>query len=227
MSSPGGPVARPLQVLLADDAVLVREGIARILEDAGFEVVGQVGDAETLLGLVQRLQPDVVIVDVRMPPTFTLEGLRATTEVRARWPEVGVLVLSQHIETRNAMELLGTGGRGVGYLLKDRVTSIQTFTEAVRRISAGGTAIDEEVVAALMRRSKRDGGLDALTPRETEVLGLMAEGLSNPAITQRLHLSTRTVESHIGRIFGKLGLLPDMNDDRRVLATIEYLRGSN
>jgi DNA-binding NarL/FixJ family response regulator len=216
---------RQLRVLLADDSVLVREGIARLVQEEGFDVVGQTGSADELAEMVADLRPDLVVTDVRMPPTFTLEGLRAAIQLRARFPGQAVLVLSQQIQTRYAIDLLGHGARGVGYLLKDRVTSIATFIDALGRVAAGGTAIDEEVVAALMGRSRRLGGLEALTSREREVLSLMAEGMSNPAITRRLHLSSRTVESHVGRIFGKLGLLPDLDDERRVLAVIHHLQG--
>ena len=198
----------PLRVVLADDSILIREGLARLLEEEGFNVVAQAGDAGGLMDAVSRLRPDLAIVDVRMPPTFTVEGLRATMDLRKEFPELAVLVLSQHVETTYAVDLLGRGARGVGYLLKERVTSIGSFMDALRRVSAGGIAIDEMVVAALMNRSQQLGGLDELTAREAEVLSLMAEGLSNPEISSRLHLSSRTVESHVGRIFSKLGLLP-------------------
>lgn len=216
----------PLRVLLADDAVLVRAGIARLIEDEGFEVVAQTDSARDLPRLVASLRPDLVVTDVRMPPEFTFEGLRAAVDLRRTFPGQPVLVLSQHIQTRYAVDLLGQGARGVGYLLKERVTSIDTFMESLRRVAGGGTAIDAEVVAALMGRSTRTGGLDALTSREREVLSLMAEGLSNTAVTRRLHLSTRTVESHVGRIFGKLGLMPGLDEERRVLAVIHHLNGA-
>jgi DNA-binding NarL/FixJ family response regulator len=216
---------RQLRLLLADDSVLVREGIARLVQEEGFDVVGQTGTADELEDMVADLHPDLVVTDVRMPPTFMLEGLRAAIQLRARFPGQAVLVLSQQIQTTYAIDLLGHGARGVGYLLKDRVTSIAIFIDALSRVAAGGTAIDEEVVAALMGRSRRLGGLEVLTSREREVLSLMAEGMSNPAITRRLHLSSRTVESHVGRIFGKLGLLPDLDDERRVLAVIHHLQG--
>ena len=218
-------VDAPMRVVLADDSILIREGIARLLDEEGFDVVAQAGDAEGLMDAVSRLRPDLAVVDVRMPPTFTVEGLRAAMGLRKEFPELAVLVLSQHVETTYAVDLLGRGARGVGYLLKERVTSIATFMDALRRVAAGGTAIDEMVVAALMNRSQQLGGLDELTVRELEVLSLMAEGLSNPGISSRLHLSSRTVESHVGRIFSKLGLAPAAGDERRVHAVIRYLRG--
>lgn len=219
------PTDGPLRVILADDSVLIREGLTRLLQEKGFDVVAQAGDAEELDALVRAVNPDVVVLDVRMPPSFTLEGLRAAVALRRNVPQLPVLVLSQHVETRYAMDLLGQGARGVGYLLKDRVTSIDQFIDALVRVAAGGTAIDEQVVSALMNRSARGGGLNALTPREHEILSLMAEGLANPGIGRRLHLSARTVESHVGRIFSKLGLLPVGDDERRVLAVVTHLRG--
>ena len=218
------PAARPLRVILADDSVLIREGLTRLLQERGFHVVAQTDDAQRLLTLARTLNPDILIVDVRMPPTYTLEGLKAAVSVRGSLPNLPVLVLSQHVETRYAVELLGQGARGVGYLLKDRVTSIDGFLDALIRVANGGTAIDKQVISAMMNRSTRDGGLDALTPREREILALMAEGLTNPGIGRRLHLSPRTVESHVGSIFSKLGLLPLADDERRVLAVVTHLR---
>jgi DNA-binding NarL/FixJ family response regulator len=216
---------RPLRILLADDAVLIRQGVARLLEDEGLSVIGQAGDAASLAELADRLLPDVLITDVRMPPTFTLEGLRAAVELRARRPQLAVLVLSQHLEARYAVELLGGGARGVGYLLKERVTAVEDFITAIRSVAGGGTAIDPEIVTRLIGRSHRDGGLANLSPREEEVLALMAQGLSNSGMARRLTLGIRTVESHVSSVFTKLGLLPEADDERRVLAVIQSLRG--
>jgi DNA-binding NarL/FixJ family response regulator len=211
------------RVLLADDAVIVRQGIARVLEDDGFQVVGQADDAEQLLQLTAELLPDVVITDIRMPPSFELEGLRAAMEIRRRFPDMGVLVLSQHVVTEYAVQLLGEGSTGVGYLLKERITAIDTFTAAVRRIAGGGTAVDHEIVEALMSDSSRVDPVGLLTEREREVLSLMAEGLSNPGIAERLVVSPRTVESHVASIFDKLDIPPESLDDRRVQAVLRYL----
>jgi DNA-binding NarL/FixJ family response regulator/class 3 adenylate cyclase len=211
------------RVLLADDAVVVRHGIARVLEDDGFQVVGQVGDAEQLLQLTAELLPDVVVTDIRMPPSFELEGLQAAMEIRRRFPTIGVLVLSQHVVTGYAVQLLGEGSTGVGYLLKERITAIDAFTAAVRRVAGGGTAVDPEIVAALMDSSFGEDPLGSLTEREREVLSLMAEGLSNPGIAERLVVSPRTVESHVASIFGKLDITPESQDDRRVQAVLRYL----
>ncbi|MHB1534604.1 MAG: response regulator [Acidimicrobiales bacterium] len=214
-----------MRVLLADDAVLIRDGVGRLLEDAGFCVVGMTDEASRLVDLASELEPDVVITDVRMAPTFTVEGLRGAIELRRRFPEIGVLVLSQYIETRYAVDLLGGGARGVGYLLKERVGALEDFLGAIRRVAAGGIAIDPEMVTLLMGRSQRAGSLDRLSRRESEILSLMAEGLSNAAMARQLSVGLRTVESHVGSIFTKLGLLPDLHDERRVLAVIQYLRG--
>jgi DNA-binding NarL/FixJ family response regulator len=210
--------------VLADDSVLLREGLAHMLVDAGFEVVGQAGDAAGLLHLVRSERPDIAVVDVRMPPTHTDEGLVAAREIRDSCEGVGVLVLSQYVETKQAIGLLGGGEGGVGYLLKDRIADVAEFTDAVRRVGTGGSAIDPEVVAALLGRKRRDDPLAALTAREREVLGLMAEGRSNQAIRKRLFLSAKTVETHVGSIFAKLGLLPDDDEHRRVAAVLTYLR---
>jgi DNA-binding NarL/FixJ family response regulator/class 3 adenylate cyclase len=211
------------RVLLADDAVVVRQGIARVLEDDGFQVVGQAGDAEQLLQLTAELLPDVVVTDIRMPPSFELEGLQAAMEIRRRFPNIGVLVLSQHVVTEYAVQLLGEGSTGVGYLLKERITAIDAFTAAVRRVAGGGTAVDPEIVAALMDSSFGEEPLGSLTDREREVLSLMAQGLSNPGIAERLVVSPRTVESHVASIFEKLDIPPESQDDRRVQAVLRYL----
>ncbi|HZT65552.1 MAG TPA: response regulator transcription factor [Acidimicrobiales bacterium] len=213
-----------LRVVLADDAVLIRQGIAALLQEEGLQVVGQTDDAETLVALVGELAPDLVVTDVRMPPSYTTEGLRAALEIRRTHPKVGVLVLSQHLETRYAVELLGGDAQGVGYLLKERVGAVDDFVAAVRRVASGGTAVDPEVVRLLIGRSERGGRLRHLSPREEEILALMAEGLSNPGIASHLTVSLRTVESHVAAIFTKLGLLADQPGERRVLAVIQYLR---
>jgi len=214
-----------LRLVLADDSLLLREGIARLLREAGFEVVAQAGRAEELLDAVRRHRPDVAIVDIRMPPTHTDEGLRAAEAIRAEHgTAVGILVLSQYVETSFALRLVADGAGGVGYLLKDRVEDLEDFADAVRRIARGGSVIDPEVVAQLVgRRTKVP--LDDLTEREREVLALIAEGRSNQAICGRLFLAPKTVEAHIASIFSKLELLPAPDDHRRVLAVLAHLRG--
>jgi len=205
--------------------VLFREGLARVLADSGFAVVAQAGDADGLHAAVQREMPDVVVTDIRMPPTNTNEGLLAAQRIRSEHPAVGVLVLSHYVETRHAIRLLQNASQRVGYLLKDRVSDIADFTGAVHRIARGGSVIDPEVVAQLLRRHD-DGALTDLTSRERDILALMAQGRSNLAIGERLVLSPKTVETHVGAIFTKLGLLPNADDHRRVLAVITYLRNS-
>ena len=213
-----------LRVVLADDAVLLREGIARLLTEAGFEVVGQSGTADDLLLKVRSYAPDVAVVDIRMPPTQTDEGLRVAQEIRANHPDVGVLVLSQHVEPAYAMELLAESAEGVGYLLKDRVSDVDDFAAAVRRVAEGGSALDPALVTQLVGRRRKRDPIEELTPRERDVLELMAEGRSNQAIGERLFVTPRAVEKHITSIFGKLGLPPAPEDHRRVLAVLAFLR---
>ena len=212
--------------MIADDSVLMREGVARVLAENGFEVVAQVGDAEALKRSVRDERPDVAVVDVRMPPTHTDEGTRAAVEIRAAHPEVGVLVLSQVVEARHALELFRDSPEGFGYLLKDRVVELDEFLAAVRRVANGGTVVDPEVVGQLLGRRREGDPLEDLTRREREVLGLMAEGRSNRAICEKLFLSPKTIETHVNSIFLKLGLLPAPDDHRRVLAVLAYLRGT-
>ena len=213
-----------MRVVLAEDSVLLREGVARILEEAGFDVAGQAGNADELLLKVRSYSPDVAIVDIRMPPTHTDEGLQAAKEIRERYPDVGVLVLSQYVEPAYAMELLAESAEGVGYLLKDRVGDVKEFAEAVRRVAEGGSALDPSVVSQLVGRRRRDDPLADLTPREREVLELMAEGRSNQGIAERLVVTERAVEKHVTNIFGKLRLPAAPEDHRRVLAVLTYLR---
>ena len=214
----------PIRVVIADDSVLLREGVARLLEEFGFEVAAQAGDAEDLLRKVGSHKPDVAVVDVRMPPTHTDEGLRAALEVRERAPGTAILVLSQYVEERYATDLLAGGAQGVGYLLKDRVADVGEFLAAVRRVGEGGAAIDPEVVAQLLGRRRRADPLASLSPRELDVLTLMAEGRSNAAIAEHLVITDGAVEKHISSIFGKLGLPAAPSDHRRVLAVLTYLR---
>jgi DNA-binding NarL/FixJ family response regulator len=213
-----------VQVVVGDDAVILREGLARLLEEAGFEVVGLAADADELCALVEDLQPDVAIVDIRMPPTHTDEGLQAAKLIRARWPQVGILVLSQHVQARYAVELLAGGTERVGYLLKDRVSDLGELSESVKRIGEGGSVLDPTVVAQLVgQRRKGDTPLEDLTDRELEVLALMAEGRSNKAIGARLFITEHTVEKHVKSIFGTLRLPPSPDDHRRVLAVVTFL----
>jgi DNA-binding NarL/FixJ family response regulator len=213
-----------VRVVVADDAVLLREGVARLLADAGMEVVGTAGDADELLLKVRSYGPDVAIVDIRMPPTHTDEGLRAAKEIREKHPGVGVLVLSQYVEPGYALELLAESAEGVGYLLKDRVANVDEFAAAVRRVGEGGSALDPAVVSQLVGRRRRDDPLAELTPREREVLELMAEGLSNAAIAARIVVTERAVEKHVTSIFQKLRLPAAADTHRRVLAVLAFLR---
>jgi len=213
-----------MRVVIAEDSALLREGLVRLLEDRGYEVDAAVGDASSLLEAVAEHHPDVVVTDIRMPPTHTDEGMRAAAELRRQYPEIGVLVLSQYIETTYATALLAGNAGGVGYLLKDRVADAAEFAGAVERVAAGGTALDPEVVTKLMRASRQIGGLGALTPREREVLELMAEGRSNAAIAEAMVISSGAVEKHVSTIFGKLRLPSSDADNRRVLAVLQYLR---
>ncbi|WP_432052224.1 response regulator transcription factor [Streptomyces xiamenensis] len=217
-----------MRVVIAEDSVLLREGLTRLLTDREHEVVAGVGDGEALVAAVRGLAargelPDVVVADVRMPPTHTDEGVRAAVRLRADFPELGVLVLSQYVEEEYATELIAGSSRGVGYLLKDRVADVSEFAEAVARVARGGTALDPEVVAQLLGRSRKQDVLAALTPREREVLGLMAEGRTNSAIAAALVVSHGAVEKHVSNIFMKLGLAQSDTDHRRVLAVLTYL----
>lgn len=213
-----------MRVVIADDSLLVREGIVRLLLDAGFEVVGQAAAVDELLTLIESTKPDVAIVDIRMPPTFTDEGLKAVSSIRERYGDaIGILVLSHHTDPAFALRLLEEGPRGVGYLLKDRVSDLEDFTEAVRRVSRGGSVVDPAVVSKLVGQRSVPDRLSELTAREREVLGLVAEGRSNQAIADRIFVTEKTVEAHIASIFSKLELLPAPDDHRRVLAVLAYL----
>jgi len=212
-----------MRVVLADDSVLLREGMARLLEDSGFEIVGQAGNADELLLKVRSWKPEVAIVDIRMPPTHTDEGLRAAKEIRTSHPDTAVLVLSQYVEAGYAMELLADSAEGVGYLLKDRIADVEAFAAAVRRVGEGGSALDPEIVSLLVGRRRGSGPLDDLTPRERETLELMAEGLSNAAIAAKLVVTERAVEKHVTSIFAKLRLPASTQSHRRVLAVLAFL----
>ena len=213
-----------MRVVIAEDSVLLRAGLVRLLADSGFEVVAEAGDAEDLLRKVRAHRPDVCITDIRMPPTNTDEGIRAARQIRSELPGVGVIVLSHYVEDDYAFELLGDSAEGVGYLLKDRVADVEAFVDAVRRVAAGGSALDPEVVGRLLGRRRRDDPLEQLTPREREVLGLMAEGRSNRGIADALVVSERAVEKHVTSIFSKLTLPAGPDDHRRVLAVLVALR---
>jgi DNA-binding NarL/FixJ family response regulator len=213
-----------VRVVLAEDSVLLREGVARLLEEQGFDIVAQTGTADDLMLKVRSYSPNVVIVDIRMPPTHTDEGLRAAQEIREKHPEVGVLVLSQYVEPTYAMELLAESAEGVGYLLKDRVSNVDEFAAAVRRVGEGGSALDPAIVSQLVGRRRRDDPIDQLTPREREVLEHMAQGRSNQGIAEQLVVTERAVEKHVTSIFGKLRLPHAPEDHRRVLAVLTYLR---
>jgi DNA-binding NarL/FixJ family response regulator len=215
-----------VRVILADDAVLFREGTARILTEAGFEVTDQAGDAAELLDLVRRDRPEVAVIDIRMPPARLAEGLDAAVEIRRTCADVGLLLLSQHLETHYAMRLMTEFGRAVGYLLKERVSDLATFASDVRRVANGDCVIDPELVARLVTKRRERDPLDALTEREKTVLGLMAQGRSNIALSAELCLSTKTIEAHVRSIFTKLDLAPDAGDHRRVLAVLAFLRSS-
>jgi DNA-binding NarL/FixJ family response regulator len=218
-----GNTPAALRVVIAEDSVLLRAGLVRLLVDSGAVVVGEAGDAESALAVVTAEVPDVVVMDVRMPPTHTDEGIQVALQIRRTAPAVAVLVLSQYVEQHYATELLAGDTAGVGYLLKDRVANVEEFVDAVRRVAAGGTALDPEVVSHLLSRSRRRQPLDSLTPREREVLGLMAEGRSNSAIAAQMVVSDGAVEKHVSSIFTKLDLPPADTDHRRVLAVLRYL----
>ncbi len=213
-----------MRIVIADDTMLLREGVALLLGEAGFEVVGQAGTAEELIVTVTDTAPDVAIIDLRMPPTHTDEGLRAALAIRAENPRVGVLVLSQHADVGLAMKLLADGAEGVGYLLKDRVAELEDFADAIRRVAAGGSALDPTIVSQLLSKRRATGPLDDVTAREREVLELMAEGRSNGGIAERLEISERGVQKHVTSIFEKLGIAGGSDDNRRVLAVLTYLR---
>jgi DNA-binding NarL/FixJ family response regulator len=213
-----------VRVVLADDTMLLREGVALLLAEAGFDVIGQAGDAEELIAVVDATTPEVAIIDLRMPPTHTDEGLRAALAIRAANPRVGVLVLSQHADVGLAMKLLADGAEGVGYMLKDRVADLEDFADAIRRVAAGGSALDPTIVSQLLSKRRDHGPLDELTAREREVLEQMAEGRSNAGIAERMAISERGVQKHVTSIFGKLGIPAGTDDHRRVLAVLTFLR---
>ena len=213
-----------MRVVIADDSMLIRDGLARLLEDAGVEVVGRAADPEGLLGLVRAFVPDLAVVDIRMPPTFSDEGLVAATTIRAELPAVGILVLSQHLAPGYALRVLEEVPERTGYLLKDRLADISVLLDAMRRIQEGETVVDPTIVTRLLNRRRPRDPVERLTEREREVLALIAEGLSNDAIAERLVVSPRTVETHVGRVFGKLGIAEDLGRHRRVLAVLTFLR---
>jgi DNA-binding NarL/FixJ family response regulator len=213
-----------VRIVIAEDSALFREGLARLLVDAGHEIVGRAGDADALVDTVARTDPDLAVIDVRMPPDHTDDGARAARLLRTRYPGLGIMLLSQHVETRHSVELVAAGG--FGYLLKDRVFDVDDFLDALDRVAAGGTALDPEVVRRLIGQTNRDDRLARLTPREQQVLALMAEGRANPGIARALWLTERTVETHVGSILAKLGLPPGDENHRRVLAVLAYLETS-
>jgi DNA-binding NarL/FixJ family response regulator len=212
-----------VRIVIAEDSVLLRAGLTRLLTEGGQDVVAAVGDADALVEAVERHQPDLAVVDVRMPPTHTDDGLRAALEIRRQWPAVGILVLSQYVEERYASELLAGDSGSIGYLLKDRIADVADFADAVERVGSGGAVLDPEVVAQILARSRRRDPIESLSPREREVLGLMAEGRSNSAIAKALVVSDGAVEKHVGNIFMKLDLAPTEGDHRRVLAVLRWL----
>ncbi|MEU1677343.1 response regulator transcription factor [Streptomyces roseifaciens] len=214
-----------MRVTVTEDSVLLREGLVRLLTEAGVQVVGQTGDAEDLLRLVEKVRPDVALLDIRLPPTHTDEGVRAACAIRGRCPEVGVLLLSQYVEAGSAVQVMARRARGFGYLLKDRVADVEELTGAIKRVGAGESVIDPMVVSRLLHRRRTGSALEELTPRERDVLALMAEGRSNEAIAEQLVVGGKTVETHVRNIFAKLGLEPSLTDHRRVLAVLSYLRG--
>ena len=224
------PAARPTRpaqtarVAIAEDSLLVREGLGRILRDSGFEVVGAAAKVEELLELVERARPDVALVDIRLPPSYSDEGLRAAAEIRRRFPAVALLVLSQYVEAEYALRLLEGSERRVGYLLKDRILDVSQLTDAIERVVAGGVVVDPSLVAQLLDRRRRADPLDELTPREREVLGLMAEGLTDRGIAQRLYVTPKTIETHVRHIFQKLSLPERALENKRVRAVLTYLR---
>ena len=213
-----------MRVAIAEDSVLLREGVARLLDDAGFDVIGKCGDAADLMLKVRSYEPDIAIVDIRLPPTHTDEGLQAALEIRAEHPGVSVLVLSQYVELGLALKLLSDSAESVGYLLKDRISDVHDFLGAVRRVAEGGSAVDPKIVSTLISRQRDDDPLAALTPREREVLELMATGNSNQGIADKLVISLRAVEKYVSSIFGKLGLPSTGSESRRVLAVLTFLR---
>jgi DNA-binding NarL/FixJ family response regulator len=213
-----------VRLILADDSALIREGLASVLHEAGFTITAQARDAQELLDAVDAEQPEVCVVDIRMPPTHTTEGLVAALDIRTRYPDVAVLVLSQHVETHYAMQLLGGNPAGVGYLLKDRLSNVSEVVDAIRHIAAGRSVIDPTVVARLIGRRRERDPIEALTARERDVLALMAEGRSNRAIGQQLFLSPKTVEAHVSSIFSKLGIDDTPDDNRRILSVLAWLR---
>lgn len=225
MTIEGAPDETAIRVAIADDSVLLREGLVRLLRENGFGVIGAAGDPAELLAVIEADRPDVVILDIRMPPTHTDEGLRLAAEIRALpGPRIGVLLLSQYVEAAYAYQLIESEASGVGYLLKDRLSNVADLADAIRRVARGGSAMDPSLVAQLMRRQRERNPLSELTDREREVLGLMAEGQSNQAIADRLVITLKTVETHVASIFSKLGLEPQPDGHRRVLAVLTYLR---